>query len=199
MKKKKYLILSVVLVVLIMGAAIGSTMAYFTTYTHAVGGQPIKLGHSTRFKEDFSSKTKHVVVTNEEGSAAVFVRAKAFSGSDYPLQYVGEGWSTELPAGSISDGKEGYYYYSAPLQGTAGLTEDERSTKPLDVSITFPEEAEEEDSFSVVVIYESTLAKYDENGNAYADWSEILDVKQSAIEGPNAFLAEIDWKGGLEA
>lgn len=38
---------------------------------------------------------------------------------------------------------------------------------------TKPEDGE---SFNVIVIYESTPVRYDENGEPYADWSETLDV-----------------------
>ena len=36
-------------------------------------------------------------------------------------------------------------------------------------------EPEAGDEFNVVVIYESTLALYDAEGNPYADWGVILD------------------------
>ena len=175
--KKKYLILSITLALLIAGAAIGSTLAYFTSNTYAVGGVPIKLGYSTRVKEDYSAGVKHVVVTNDEGSETVFVRAKAFS--VLPLQITGANCSQTPPAGTITDGGEDYYYYQIPLPGTKGLTEDERSTTALDVAFDFPTDPEDEETFNVIVVYESTPAKYDANGNAYADWTTVLDSKTS--------------------
>ena len=171
-KRVRYLILAVLLPVLILSATVGTTLAYFTTYTRAVGGQVISLGSETTITETFSNGMKHLVISNDENSQPVFVRAKAFSTLE--LKYEGEGWSASLPAGSISDGGEGYYYYQLPLD--AG-----KSTEELTVSFTLPnkETLNEGDYVGVVVIYESTPVKYDAQGNAYADWTAVLDVKKS--------------------
>ena len=170
--KKRYLILSAILLALILGATIGSTLSYFTTYTRAVGGKKVTLGYSTTNTETFSNGVKHLTITNDEDSQPVFVRAKAFSALEFTCE--GTGWSTTIPAGSKSDGQEGYYYYELPLD--AG-----QSAEELLVSFTLPDKDDvmEGDSFSVVVIYESTPVKYDEDGNAYADWTTVLQVKQS--------------------
>ena len=175
--KKKYLILSIALALLIAGAAIGSTLAYFTSNTYAVGGVPIRLGYSTKVKESYSAGKKQVVITNEEGSQTVFVRAKAFS--VVALEITGENWSQTPPSGTVTDGGEDYYYYQIPLEGAEGLSEDERSAAPLMVAFSFPEDAEEHDTFNVIVVYESTPAKYDAEGNAYADWTSVLDAGQT--------------------
>lgn len=151
-KKKRYLILSAVLFALVLAACITPTMAYFTTYTRAAGGQKIHLGFSTTITETLSNGVKHVTIANQEGSQPVFIRAKAFSA--LPITCDGENWSVELPAGSISDGQEGYYYYQLPIDGG-------EATDELDVAFTLPDKTKvnEGDSFGVVVIYESTPVK----------------------------------------
>ena len=152
--KKKTLILAALAATLTMPAAAGSAWAYFTTYTEARGGYPIELGDTTTIREDFSAWTK---------------RVKAFNGSEYTLTYTDS-------SGKWTPGSDGYYYYSDMVNGG-------EATGGLDIKIgNVPESVEDAASFNVVVVYETTPVRYDENGRPYADWSSTLYSGQ--------------WKGG---
>lgn len=166
MKKRRYypavLVLSAA--VMVAGAGIGKAWAYFTTYAEAAGGYTVHLGDRTEIRESFSDWTKHVVIAGEEGSAPVYIRVRAFYGSQYTLEYSGEGWS---------QGADGYYYYNRAVSGN-------NTTSPLDLKIgNIPQDPEEAERFNVVVIYESTPVRYHEDGTPYTvhetDWSVLLD------------------------
>lgn len=168
MRKKRYYpaLLALAAVIAVAGAGIGKTWAYFTTFSEAAGGYTIRLGDRTEVTEEFSNQTKHMVITSDADSEPVYIRAKAFSGSPYPLLYSGDGWTL---------GADDYYYYSKIVNGG-------ESTEALDIRIeNIPVDGEkaEKDYFNVVVIYESTPVKYHEDGTAYTiqetDWSELLD------------------------
>ena len=156
---KKKLILPLLAVILVLTATIQPALAYFTTYTRAKGGYTIHQGSTTTIDEEFDDWTKHLVITNKEGKP-VFVRARAFAGEAFTLEYSGGGWS---------DGGDGWWYYNAPLaagESTAGA---------LDIRINNVPQATAEAGFNVAVVYESTPVLYKPDGSAYADWSMILD------------------------
>lgn len=170
MKKRKVLLYASV-VCLVLSAAMDSAWAYFTTYTTAAGGYPIHLGDETKIEEDFSAWTKHVKITSREDSMPVYVRARAFCGSEYELVYGG--------SSKWSPGGDGYYYYSDILYGG-------ETTEELEVKIGgIPESAQDKDSFNVVVIYETTPVLYRDDGSPYADW-EARVVAESAPEDGGA-------------
>lgn len=141
-------------------APVGVAWAYFTSYATTKGSVPLSLGAKTEITEDFSNWTKSVTISNSSDSVPVFIRAKAFSGTIYPLLFEGASWDL---------GKEGFYYYADPVApGSA--------TSVLKVIIEgAPSDAQENDQFNVVVVYESTPVLYDSEGNPYADWSMTLD------------------------
>lgn len=149
----------------IMTAGLGQAWAYFTTYASAEGGYTINLGDRTEITEEFSDWTKRVTVSNEAGAAPVYVRARAFGPSTYPLTYTGSGWTA---------GADGYYYYGNPVPGGG-------STEALNIAIgnipTKEDGLEVGDQFNVIVIYESTPVLYDAGGNPLpADWNAALDI-----------------------
>lgn len=162
--KKKNICLAAFAAVLILAGSAGSAWAYFTTYVEAQGTQTIMLGDQTAVEEpDVSDWTKHVVVASKEGSQPVYVRVKAFSGSQYPLNYSG--------SAKWTPGAGGYYYYSDILNA-GGKTEE------LLIKITgVPEEIKEAMELNVAVIYETTPVLYDENGDPYADWNKDVTVE----------------------
>ena len=158
-------------ILLILGASAGSAYAYFTTYATARGGRTIHLGDTTTWHEDFDSWTKQVSITLSKDSQPVFIRVKAFGPSEYELQYSGdEKWSP---------GADGYYYFSDVVQpgGTTSVLDIHIDNIPESVNIA------EDIEFNVAVIYETTPARYNEDGTAYADWSAKVDT--GVAEGGN--------------
>lgn len=150
-------------------APVGVAWGYFTSYATTRGSVPISLGTSTDITEEFNNWTKTISVSNT-GSSPVFVRVKAFGGSDYTLRYDGDDLWTP--------GANGFYYYGAPVE--AG-----QRTPDLKVLIeNVPTNVKDGAEFNVIVVYESTLALYDEDGNAYANWDNILDT--GSAEGGEA-------------
>nr|WP_302111182.1 hypothetical protein [uncultured Acetatifactor sp.] len=189
MKKRKYFpgVLALAAVCAVASAGIGKTWSYFTTYTEAAGGYPIQLGDRTDITEDFTEWTKHVTIANEPGSEPVYIRAKAFCGSQYTITYSGEGWTWNE--------EDGYYYYNYAVEGG-------KSTESLNLKIDgIPENPEDLERFNVVIIYESTPVKYHEDGSAYTveetDWDEILDTGSTESSG-GADGAEGEGNGDAE-
>ncbi len=179
MKKKniRNICLSLLAGVTVLTMGVNGAIAYFTTYTMAEGGHPIRLGDRTQIVEGFDSWTKHVTITSEADSEPVFIRARAFC-ARYDLEYVSASgnwtrekgvWNEIIPAGA-----DDYWYYK-------GIVNGGESTDTLDVVIQVPGQTddityEDGDSFNVIVIYESTPVRYHEDGTAYADWTKTLDV-----------------------
>lgn len=168
MKKTGY-VLTVFALICVMTAGIGRAWAYFTTYAEAAGGIPLRLGDETEIEEKFSGWVKHVTISNKEGSEPVYIRAKAFGGGSYTLEYSGEGWEP---------GEGGYYYYKDSVPGGG-------AAKELSVRIgNVPEEdLKDGQTFNVIVIYESTPVLYHEDGTPYADWDAVLDTGVSSPDG----------------
>lgn len=167
---------------LVLTAGMGEAWAYFTTYTSASGSYTIDLSNETQIVEEYSNHTKRLVVTND-GTRPVYVRARAFSGSQCALAYSSED-------GRWQAGNDGYYYFSEPLAGAVTAedgTVSRARTSELLVQIEFPADAEEGDGCNVVVIYESIPVQYDADGNALApqaaDWS--VPLVSGSTEGGN--------------
>lgn len=157
--KRRSILLAVLVLVLVLSASIGTTMAYFTTYSKADGDIPVDLGDHTEIQEQFSQWTKHVTITSDEDSQPVFVRARAYGATGYTLTYSGAGWS---------NGGDGWYYCDAILYGGG-------STATLDVLVgNVPESVEDGEHFNVIVVYETTPVRYQADGTPYADWAETL-------------------------
>ncbi len=174
MKNRKYYpgVLALAAAFTVASAGIGTAWSYFTTYAEAAGGYTIRLGDRTEIREDFSDWTKHVTIDNQESSEPVYIRVRAFCGSQYTIVYSGEGWTL---------GDDGYYYYDRIVDGGG-------KTATLDLKIEgIPEDPETMESFNVVVIYESTPVKYHEDGSPYSveetDWDEILDTGSTESTG----------------
>lgn len=187
--KKVNVCLTALAVILVLGAGIHNIWAYFTTYAEAQGGYVIELGDKTEIKEEFADWTKKVVIRSSEDSQPVFVRAKVFCEStlvdDLVYMYADTDWKY--------DEESEYFYYQHIL--TAGQETSElqikinlkKETDPITGEII---ENEIGDNFNVVVIYECTPVRYDENGTPYADWdsqvsqdeAEVSDAEQGGGE-----------------
>ena len=163
--KRNTLILSLVALVLVICAGMGTTWSYFSTYAETAGGVPIAFNDRTeiiRIEEEFSDWTKHVVLKSDANSNPVFVRVKAFSGLPYDLTYY-------APFGNWTLGDDGFYYYNEILNGGG-------STNELQIRINnVPANAADKDNFNVVVVYEYTPVLYAADGTAYADWNARVD------------------------
>lgn len=157
MKTKRSIILALAAVVLVLAVSLPTAWAYFTTYTEAKGGVPLQPWRvETKIKEEVTNWVKHVVIENSEDGGPVYVRARAYSGSIYPLTYTGEGWT---------DGGDGFWYYDGILNGG-------EATPELLVKIDgVPKDAVDGQEFNVVVVYETTPVQYDQDGKPYADWN----------------------------
>ena len=158
--------------ILIAGGTVERAMAYFTTYVTAKGGYAVELGFTrTEIEEEVEFGKKEVVLTNT-GDQDCYVRLKALTGNMYKdsLLYSEpdglENWTPQA---------DGYYYYGDIVAPGA-------STTRLDVRFAFPEDEMPKD-FNVIIIQESTLVLYDDDGNPYADWSVTADVTQSVYKG----------------
>ena len=151
--KKRTVILTVLAFAMIISASIQPAIAYFTTYTSALGGHKIILGNTTTITETFSQFVKHIVIHSDEDSEPVYIRAKVFYIGPYTIEIGGTGWS-----GPDSDN---YYYYGDIVNGGGETTE-------LTVAITgipgqeegSTEEPEDGENFNVIVVYESVPVQY---------------------------------------
>ena len=162
--KKKNIVLAAIAIVLVLSVSMGSAWAYFTTRATAAGALTVEVGFTTTIEEpEFSNWTKHMVITNNEDSKQdVFIRARAYSPSQYPVTYSGEGWV---------DGGDGWWYYTAPV--APGDAAAELLAKINNV----PDTAQEGASFNVTVVHEATPVTYNAAGEASytdADWDFAL-------------------------
>ena len=169
--KKRNCILMGIAVLMILTASVPSALAYFTTYVSAKGMKPVVLGERTEIEEpDFTNWTKKIVITAENPSEPVYVRAQAFAPEGIVLVYSGTNWS--------QPDSEGWCYYSDPISNG-------QSANELDVQIRVRNEngelvnpeVKEGDILNVVVVYEYTpvLYKANEAGELvvpYADWGK---------------------------
>ena len=166
--KKRELILTLLVFTLIIDMGIQPAFAYFTTYATAEGQLTVNLGDTTKITESFSDWTKHVVISNEEGSEPVFIRARViYTGlnGENGFTATGEGWTEEIG---------GWYYYGSS-DSSMTILPGGRSTSELTVAITdIPENPEDGTSFSVIVLYESTPVRYNQNRQPYADWDAAI-------------------------
>lgn len=169
MKKiNKKLFLTLAALLLVAGISMESVLAYFTTYATAKGTIQMNMGATdTEIEEEVVGGQKRITVKNT-GSFDCFVRIKALSGESYPLEY------SEPEGGSNwSEGSDGYYYYKPVLP--AGET-----TSQINVKITFPDNSEKDEDeqisqFNVIIVQEWTPVRYDENGEAYAEWDKAIE------------------------
>lgn len=176
--KKRSIFLFALSIALILATSMGSTMAYFTTYVTASGGYVLRLnsipdrpGDETEIEEQFEDWTKHVRITSSDEARPMYVRVRAYAGSQFLLTYEGNNWEMGWIYKNGQPVKpDGYYYYKHILNG------GERTTE-LDIHITFNEELgiANDDHFDVIVIYETVPVQYDDSGNPFANWDLVAD------------------------
>ena len=147
--KKRYIVLSILLIALILCSSIGTSLAYFSTYATAKGGYIIKT--EPEIHEEFTEKTKKITISNNTGASPVFVRVKVFNSSEYEMKYeLGENWS--------KNSEDGYFYFSQALDGGQATTQLKAIIEKI------PARLKDSDEFNIVVIYESVLAVAGDDG-----------------------------------
>ncbi len=165
---KKTACLGAAALILTVGVSTGRALAYFTTYASASGGATLDLGSTTTVPDetfDETTWTKHVTIRNT-GAYDCYVRARAYAGSSYELEYPdADGWTRQA---------DGYWYYDQILP--AG-----EETAELLVRIQRPEAAAEE--FNVIVVQEHTAVCYREDGTPYADWNLKAGQTEETLGG----------------
>ncbi len=164
---KRTLCLTGAAILLAGSTAVGSAMAYFTTYATASGGAEVSLGFTQTVPEEkIYDGAKHIVIKNQ-GDYGCFVRVKVLTGDKYKniLDIHGDGWTKDAQPDN-----EGFYFYTYKE-----MLPPDGSTAELTAEIKV-ESLESTDDFNVIVVQESTPALYDEKGNPYADWNVILDT-----------------------
>ncbi len=175
MKYKKYLLIAAAALLMIGAAAVSPAMAYFTDTHTASGMVTLSLGDSNvKPDESFDGMNKLITVTNT-GDYAVFVRVKAIYGSNCTVTLdaaSSSGWS---------DGGDGYYYYASPLAGKTGDESVGESSSQLKLIVAAKEDTTA-DSFNVIILEEATRVRYDSNGNAIADWNDVIKVETDASD-----------------
>ena len=162
---KQMICLTAAALMLTAGVSAGRALAYFTTYASASGGGILNLGFTAVVPEetfDEAEWMKHVTIHNT-GDYDCYVRARAYAGDRYTLEYpVSAGWSR---------GDDGYWYYDRILPAKG-------ETDELLIRIQRPEESGEE--FNVIIVQEHTAVCYREDGTPYADWSMTANSAEEA-------------------
>lgn len=169
-KSKKTIGLAFTALILVMGLAVGSAMAYFTTYTIGTGSKVLSLGKTVTIPDEDVVNGKKEIVIQNTGDHDCYVRIKALTGANYADSIV---YSEPEGATKWTLGADGYYYYSDVVSANTG------STSQINVAFAFPGGLELAD-FNVIIIQESTPVLYDANGTPYADWNAKADVMNPA-------------------
>lgn len=155
----KKIMLSVLALMLVLTATIGTTLAYFTTFTSAEGRHPISLGTTTTTTEIIDGVNKEITITNSNPGNDAYIRVKAFYGSDADVTMVGSDWK---------QGEDGWWYYNKIL--APGET-----TSMIKAFVEIKEDAA--DKFDIVVVHESIQA-FDPSVSAIdANWDDVLDIE----------------------
>lgn len=172
---------TIIAIMLIMSAVMGSAWAYFTSYSRAKGSVALKLGHEEHIIEDLQGWQKILDIESTEDSNPVYLRMRAYC-AEYDVTYDNnKNWT-----GKKADG---WIYYEKALQPGKTLSNPDGDDKTDDsdallAKIEYKEDPELKDgkTFNVIVVYESTEVQYDEQGNMIdadkADWSRPVDTKR---------------------
>jgi len=177
MKKRKIKILMMILLVIIcLGIMINKVWAYFTTYVEAQG--EVKIGVSSisdvGINENFNNGKKYINVQNTTSNNC-YVRVKIIAPESLTTKLQFNDASGKW---SKNDG-DGYWHYSdilAPGGSTETLEvdlnnimEEKRNLAKTDTSLNV--------DFNIIVVSESTIVSYRENGNPYPDWERKITIK----------------------
>lgn len=177
--KKRNIILTAAAVVLVLTAAVPSAFAYFTTYVSAIGKKTVNLQDKTDIQEEIVVTTKNITITADQGSEPVFVRARAFWPEGYTVEY------NKKVTGSKWTQNGDWWEYADPIADN-GTGTYRKTTDPLTIDVTaYPATVKVGDTFNLVVVYESTPARYTEdaagNKTPVKNWDEgVTHYEQSS-------------------
>lgn len=162
---KKPLIMATATLALTGTLAVGSAMAYFTTYSTAGGGVKMNMGFTETIpNETVDQNGKHVTISNI-GDYDCFVRVTAFAPVTLTYNTPDGGWTEMVDE---NDKNVSYWCYDDVLP--AGKTTEQE----LNITYKFPEGNDKPEEFNIVVIQECTPVLYDKDGNPYADWNHVI-------------------------
>ena len=117
-------------VVMLIGAAVGTTVAFLVTNTESVTNNFTYGTIGTKIDESFDGTTKSDVKVTNTGDIPVYVRATyiiTWHDADGNIVPTPEGYSYDLTevTGTTKwvQGKNGYFYYTEPVAPKGGQTE----------------------------------------------------------------------------
>lgn len=109
-------------IIMLIGAVIGSTVAYLITNTGPVENQFTYAGVSCEVTEEFKNNTKERVQVKNTGSTNAYIRATYVvnwvDAKGNIVTSVPEGYRYDLkknPDDKWTEGKDGYFYYLSPV------------------------------------------------------------------------------------
>ena len=149
-------------IIMLIGAVVGSTVAYLITNTDPVENQFTYADVSCKVEEDFDRSTKKNVQITNTGNTDAYIRATYvvnwLDSAGNIVASVPEGYSYELtenPDGEWTTGEDGYFYYLSPVapgKSTPGSL--------LTCKVTYPENPEYRLSVEILATaIQSTPAK----------------------------------------
>lgn len=163
-RKRIGIVLCSLALVMMMGSA---AWAYFSDYDQAIGVARLHMQGQTRIHEDVSGTEKNITIENV-GDTSVVVRVAIYG----PLE------DKNLKVTLTKDWeKHGDYYYYKHLLAPGANTGDAINAA---VQLSEKEAAELGDSFTVTVIHESAMPKFNASGVAQKPdgWDYIPTIKQ---------------------
>lgn len=131
-------------IIMLIGAVVGSTVAYLITNTGAVENKFAYASVSCEVKEDFDKSTKKNVKITNTGSTDAYIRATYvvnwLDSTGAIAASVPEGYSYKLmenPDSKWTKGTDGYFYYLTPVAPGASTP-----GSLLTCTVTYPENPE---------------------------------------------------------
>ena len=155
-------------VVMLIGAVVGSTVAFLVTQTDPVENKFTYASVSCTVRESFNGTTKEKVQIQNTGTTDAYIRAtyvvnwlnKDGSIAPVPQGTIPNGYTlsiSENPDKAWTKGTDGYFYYLTPV-APGGLTDGSL----VNCTVTYPQGVEPEYILSVEILataVQSTLAK----------------------------------------
>ena len=155
-------------VVMLIGAVVGSTVAFLVTKTAPVENKFTYASVSCTVSESFNGTTKEKVQIQNTGTTDAYIRAtyvvnwlnKDGSIAPVPQGTIPNGYTlsiSENPDNAWTKGTDGYFYYLTPV-APGGLTDDSL----VNCTVTYPQGVEPEYILSVEILataVQSTPAK----------------------------------------